>query len=267
VRSTQGTEYVVVGSTRHAVTDVLVPVVMGVQDVPVPTAPDDWLDQLTPGTDLAPPRPADSGDVGPVVGGQPRLVGDVVSYTAEGGREQRFVVLADGLAALSDFDSALTRAAATPVAPLDADALARAPRSATSLTDGTPDLLHARPLDPDRSLCLAQSADPGRPAAVRTEVVSAPADQAVTSGVRVAPGAGALVAAVPLPADGSDPDLYLLADTGRRHRLADDATAEALGLHDVAPQPLPEALLQTIPLGAELSRSAAGAPEDGSGTR
>jgi len=237
-----------------------------------------WLNALPAGPDLAPPNVAGRGTNGPGVDGKPTVVGQVfkVNGLVGGDESQFFVVRSEGLAPLSQVGAALLladpkTAAAYPggpveARPLNASALAGAPRSAAASVDRQ---LPARPPK------LADVGDRDAPCVRLTMKSDGPlvqlglgaTDQAGSAGngsgkgmladrVTVEPGAGLLVRDQPAPGV-TDGTLFLVVDIGARFPLSKKDVADKLGYRGVEPVPVPGPLLGLLPAGPPLDADAA----------
>ncbi|MBF6507430.1 type VII secretion protein EccB [Nocardia farcinica] len=260
VRSDDGTQYVLWGGAKHRVGSPVVTTALGMAGVEPATAPRVWLNALPDGPELA---PADiGGGPGPTVGGQPRRAGELFEYRAANGAVELFVLRSDGLAPVNRTEFALLSAVAGTPEPtrLDAAAVAAAPRSADrSLTNRLPDLGGARQQDlGSGALCLRQTP---AGAQVRSEVVVA-APRAGDGAVRMAPGAGVVVGAVPVPAGQRVPDRYLITG-GTKYLMPDDRSIQALGYGSAPVRPVAAELLDALPSGPVLSRASIGVTEKG----
>ncbi|GAA0504188.1 type VII secretion protein EccB [Saccharopolyspora subtropica] len=257
VESPTATQYVVWGGAKHRVAHPVVTAALGMAGEQPIRAPQQWLDALPDGPELAPAVINGAGSNGPVVGGQARQVGQLFEYHAANGDVELFVLRRDGLAPVSRTEFTLLDAMAGSPDPvrIDAAAVAAAPRSADrSLTRRLPDLSQARRLDrAAESLCLRQTPVGAQ---VRSEVVLAP--QSPQGGVvRMPPGTGVVAAAVPVPAGRRTPDRYLITG-GTKYLIPDDDSIRALGYGSVPVRPISTELLAALPSGPDLSRAAMG---------
>jgi hypothetical protein len=93
---------------------------------------------------------------------------------------------------------------------------------------------------------------PGQIAAVQNPAVTTGRDVVRTASQVILPGGrGPLVAEQPAPGVTTTGTVYLITDQGIKFALADSAQT-ALGYGDVAPMPVPAALLALVPTGPAL---------------
>jgi type VII secretion protein EccB len=251
---------------------------------------DAWLEAVPEGPPLASLQVPGIGGAPATavsVAGAAREVGDVLQVGgAGGGAASYYLVMADGLAPITDVQERLLAAdpavatalrhAEVPVTVTAAD-VAALPRAAEHPAD-VPGLPASPPLltDPaggNLQVCATLAADQAATAAMAVTttpqtalVLSAdPAPRTDPDGhpladtVSVAPGGGALVRELPNPAAATG-TLYLVDDLGRRYPLADTAAVSDLGLGTVTATPVPPGLLRLVPAGPTLSEAAAGNP-------
>ena len=234
-----------------------------------------FLNAIPAGPDLAPPPIDDRDAQGPPVAGAPAPVGTVYRMASASGTDQYFVLLSDGLATVSELTAELLVGAQDGVSP---EALSPSDYDSARLSkqdlevDGQP-TSQPHLIDSDTAvdaLCVAQGrhgstgirwyqSAPGEltgratAAAGGTGEVGGPTADAVL----VPGGGGALVrptAAPGVPAGTT----YVVTDQGMRYAVPDDDALAALGYADVTPVRLSEDLLDLIPAGPVLDRTAAG---------
>lgn len=238
---------------------------LGLATVQRAAAPDPWLAVLPTGPAIQPPAVADMGTQGPAVGGVPYPVGQLFQQNVPNGVHQRFVLLHDGLAPLSATGLALLAAApgaATPVT-LTSSVVAATPLSTnTSLLHSVPDVLDATAVDAgSSSLCVRQQVTDQHVSSVIVLAGVPATPPGVPAAVAAPPGSGMVVTPV---SEASKPvHEFLITDQGLKFPLADSDSIEALGLADVRPVPMPDALIAAIPAGPLLSRAAAATPPEG----
>ncbi|ALG12012.1 type VII secretion protein EccB [Kibdelosporangium phytohabitans] len=264
VKSAAGTQYVIWNGTKFKVDDPVVTVALGMATArPVP-APQSWLDALANGPGLAPAAVDRAGSAGGSVGGQPRKIGQLFEHQAANGDAEWFVLRPDGLAPLSRTEFALLSAAGTSPEPvrIDTAAIASAQRSGDqSLLKRLPDLSGSRWFDHSRNtLCLRQTAVGAQ---VESQIAIAPGGVVAGNSVRVRPGTGVIVGALPIPAGRKVPDRYLITDEGRKYLMPDDDSIKALGFAGAPVRPMAGDMLAAVPSGPVLSQAAAAASEKG----
>ncbi len=245
--------------------------------VPVPVAAA-FVNAVDQGPDLVPP--VIPGTVGVLSRAVPhRRVGTVVVVATQGGARQYAVVLANGLAPISQVQADLLLSDPDEVAKLGqgrADAMSQGdfslapaaslPGAAGGLPESTPQL--ARPSTEDGGVCVRFGATRG-PAGVAVDVPLADAADAVrTRGggyadrVLVPPGAGAVVAAVASP-DAPTGSVCVVTDQGIRYPLSTVDVLAALGYGAVRPVPVPANLVALLPAGPVLDPAIARTPVAG----
>ncbi len=236
-----------------------------------------WLNALPRGPDLGFPDVPDRGAEGPLLDGRPTRVGQVFGVHSVG-RAQYFVMLADGLAPVTQGAAALLQAdpqskqaypgGTVSELPIGADVATNAPRSRAGLDlRGYPD----RPLNPvggtgQDVLCTSVTGTTGNPTqSVRAvaelpDIARSPDGPAVPGAlppadlVYLPPGSGAIARA------GASRTLFLVTGNGTKFPIADDAALAALGYAGVRVSALPADLLSLLPTGPTLSRQGAGRP-------
>jgi type VII secretion protein EccB len=234
------------------------------------------VDAVPAGPDLAPPQiPGRGGSSGAL----PEKIGTVLVAQAQGGSRQYGVVLAAGLAPISQVqaDLLLSDPDAAAVLPqrgaheVSQAQFAQAPVAALdgvgdALPHATPQLAH--PGSGTAAVC-AQQADAGAVAlTVDAEMTaamhSAPAPSASAAArpadrIVVPAGHGALVEAVASPS-ATTGALSLVTDVARRYPLPTPDVAELLGYPSVTPVRVPAALVALLPAGPALDPQAAHQP-------
>jgi type VII secretion protein EccB len=243
---------------------------VGARTSPLPL-PGPLLDLLPEGPPIAVP---DVGRTGSAVPGLPSalVTSDVVRVGA-GGTGQSFVVLADGLAPVSELTAALLVAAGAAEVPVDPAGVSTAPRSRVRAVGdpGWPEVV-PQPVGPQRDQPLCLSTTPGAPAGdapwtVRMSLPGAvlgPGEQPVyTRGpvpgvvdrVTVPRGAGALVRAT--TASGGDGALTLVTDSGLRFAVPTPDAAVRLRYDPAAAPAVPAPFVALLPAGPALDPEAA----------
>jgi type VII secretion protein EccB len=230
--------------------------------------PAEVLDTLPEGPPIAVPA---IGNPGRPAAGVPNalVTSDIVRVEAGGSVRQSFVVLADGLAPVSELTASLLVAAGAVEVPVDpAIASAAAQSRVRSVGDpGWPDVV-PQPVGPQRDQPLCVSTTPGEPAGdapwtVRMSlpgVVLAPGEQAVfaragdvpgvVDQVVVPRGAGALVRAT--TASGGDGALTLVTDSGLRFAIPTPDAATRLRYDPAAAPAVPAPFVALLPAGPAL---------------
>ena len=254
-RDPEGAEYIVWRGVKQRVVDRDAAAALGLgaaQDLPSV-----WLDVIPDRPSLGHADLTGLGGPGPVVAGVPADIGQV--FVQEIGSERRlYVLMDDGLAPLTETEAALLdgRADAAPPRPVTAAQVAAAPRSSNlTLMSRLPDMLAAKPIDPSSMLCVRGSAKgtDGTAEMVLLPVVPDPGERVH---IDLPPGGGILAGEVPVPAGQRSPDRYLITEQGRKYRIADDASAAALGYGNVTPVAVDSRVLSVIPTGPVLSTAA-----------
>ncbi|MFB0619637.1 type VII secretion protein EccB [Streptomyces sp. AGS-58] len=260
LRATDGTEYLLWNGVRYRLGDrsTLIALQLDSQD-PLP-APDGWLAALPAGPTVNAAGLPGRGKQGPRVGDRPARVGDVFTSAADGkGATQFYVLRTDGLAPLTRTEFQLlatSEGAAEPREVTPRDIAAVGGSADRSLLHRLPDFLAGPVLRPGGSaLCLRQRVTGGT--RVRTAVTLEERPAATAPPVDVPVGHGLLVQALPLPPRGVTPQLYLVTELGVKYPLADQDTLSALGFGGGQARTVPRAVLDLLPTGPALSRTAA----------
>ncbi|PRX69567.1 type VII secretion protein EccB [Nonomuraea fuscirosea] len=238
-----------------------------------------WLNALPEGPDLA--APAIPGRGRPVTGpgGKAAAVGQVfLAGAVAGGEDRWYVLLADGLARITQGQAALllsdpdSRSAygggAVEEIRVDAATANAAPRSRTALpADGLPAVLpRMTAYDPARPICVVYAETGAGSTRVRvttgatlpaahgdaTDLVRLPAGRAVLAGVL--PGDGQLKAVR---------SFYLVTPEGRRYAVPGADVLTRLGYTAAQAAPVPLNVLQLIPEGPVLDPARAARPAIG----
>ena len=248
-----------------------------------------WISALPAGNDLVAPDVPGRGQKGPVVGGRPTVVGQVLkaNTVASGtGDSQYYLVRPDGLSPLTATGAALllaspeTRKAypgatveALPVAP---EAITSAPQARSSSVNPQLPASAPKPADVNGGQvpCLQLAMDAGNGVSVQVAVGSQPpaagsagpatpqglaaavGDPRLANQVMVEPGTGLLIRDQPAPGV-TDGTLHLLVDCGMQYPLPSGEVAKTLGYDKVDPTPVPGAVLALLPAGQPLDPVAA----------
>jgi hypothetical protein len=220
------------------------------------------LNAIPPGADIAAPAIASAGGPSTVAG---HRVGEVFVVHTQGGARQYGVVLADGVAEMTQVQADLLLARpGSPVRPglveLAPSEYAKAAHAASFVPagDGAPPATTPVLAHPAGGVC-ASFVDASVPAVGVTGPATRGAHEIRTSGgvdwVAVAPGRGAIVEAV-ASASAPSGSLALVTDAGVRHALTPDVLP-MLGYAAVRPLRLPAALVALLPAGPALDPAAA----------
>jgi type VII secretion protein EccB len=233
-RLPSGERFLVTQGRRYRLVDDRAVIALGYASVESTPVAAGWLNTLSAGKDLRMTTVPGAGSAGPVIGGRPTRVGQVLVSG-----DEYFLVRADGLAVITETEARLTSTVAP--TPVPAEAI---PGVAARGDGGYP---NRRP----------------EPVPVsRAESVCATGEKIVlgaglpAAGVIVAGGAGALVTEEP------GGTVYLVSDTGFRHPIPGDDAMKSLGFGGVRPRPLAAALLALVPVGPALDPAAAAKPLD-----
>lgn len=283
VATAEGSPYLVVDGTRHDVTASAARA-LGFETADALTVGAAWLNAVPAGNPMAAPDVTGIGAPGETVAGEATRVGQVFEAENVGTSVRYFVMLADGLAPVSQTEAALLLvddavAAAyegeTPE-PIELSAADGndAPRSDEEVSDASLPPVPPAPLDlsaDDAATLCASFDDNGESVSISSggtvpvgmapqQVAGAPAaaaDQA--DDVVVPPGGGALMALLPGPGQATT-TTFLVTDTGYRYPVADGDALTALGYGASTPMAVPPNLLQLIPVGPTLGGDAARTP-------
>ena len=254
-------DYLIWRGRKHLIGDRSIPVALGATNAVSIPAPAAWLDTVPSGDDLDVPAIPGADGATVAVDGREAPVGSLFTQATTSGGEQLFVLRQDGLAPISQTMLQVLQAAhgTQPIA-LDAAAVAATPRSGDrSLSTSFADLSGSAWQD-GAGLVLCQRQTPtGKDTIDSRIVLTAPALAGLAengkASVRLRPGTGMVVYAVPR-ASTTTTDPYLIAEQGRRYHLTDKDATKALGLVDGYQIPFPRSLLEALPSGPALSRSA-----------
>ena len=267
VRSLDGQGYLVWHGHRLTLTDQRVAAALGYQARSPTIVADAWLSAVPAGPDLRFPDVRDQGAPGPTVGALATRVGQVLVVRSPGVADTYYLVVDDGLSALTALGAALvvgdpaSRAAYPGQVPavieVSAADVAASTRSAQSsiiagyptttprLVDGTGVALCARFDDPSNvespvTVSLAPaSLVPSTVASVRGT-----GDVATADVIRVPVDHGVVAQAEAVT--------YLITDLGIKYPLATDQLLPTLGLSGTTPTSIASTLLSLIPTGPVL---------------
>ncbi|CAM5491591.1 type VII secretion protein EccB [Streptomyces fumanus] len=255
-----------------------------------------FLDAVPAGADLAPPSVTGLGGAGPDLDGTATRTGQVFVTRAPGSAQQYYLLLRSGLVPVTTTQAALALAAPATrekayggkvpqalalssgapdqaLSPRDAGGeAAAAEREGAALPRTPPGPLS---LADDTDLCVRLAPRGERGTAVSLETVAATEVAAGASAPGEATAAPCLaVDAIAVPVSGGGlvralsstgtvlgDTTYVVADTGRKYRVASEEAATALGYDLADARKLPAALLDMLPTGPDLSPEAATAGE------
>ncbi|MFI0444794.1 type VII secretion protein EccB [Actinomadura sp. 6N118] len=278
VQTRNGQKHLLWKGRRYRFATAAGPLSLGYRDTVAFRVADQWINILPAGSDLAPPAVPGRGRPGPVLGGRATRLGQVFVTENPGTAKQYFVLLADGLHQVSETvadlllgDPVSTAAygggpvRAVPLAPAAAaGSLANAPLAGADLP-GVPPAVRQQGGN-DRPVCASGKAGSPRGATVQIVVPAsgAPAggvpvtdaDPRTAASVLVRSGTGALVQSLPAPGNRTG-TRYLITDVGVKFPVPSDDDLGALGYAGVAPVPVPPAVLELLPSGPPLNRTAA----------
>lgn len=245
------------------------------------------LSALPAGPNLTPKTVPGLGDVGPVLDGRATRIGQLFRVAVPGGTSETYQLQRDGLSHLTATQAALAlgdprvRDAAydgrsPEITELGSDVLKGrlAPADTTvdvaGLPPSPPDVV---PLPAGQQACVqivpASSGEKGTSLSIGVAdepdlgPVTQPSRENLAEAclpvgrVTVPPGRGVLVKALSAAGGNLGTTLYLVTDTGVKHRVVSLDAAEALGYGAAAPTALPSLLLSMLPSGPDLSSTAA----------
>ncbi|WKU05348.1 type VII secretion protein EccB [Micromonospora sp. HUAS LYJ1] len=258
-------DYLIWRGHRHRISDKRIPVALGATNAVAVTAPPRWLTMVPAGDDLEVPSLPGDGRTIVTIDGRRATVGALFTQAAAQGREQLFVLRADGLAPINRTMFQIVQATSgTRAVTLSAAAVAAAPRSADrTLWEPFAELSTSTPAGlPGSVLCQRQSPTPDGGIDVRVVLTSREfAAGAPGGGAALRPGAGMVVQPVPRTR-GAAADLVLIGGRGERFGLPDADANRALGLTAAPVVPFPRDLLLDLPSGPALTRAAVVAESD-----
>jgi type VII secretion protein EccB len=279
---TDGAQYLLWHGQRLAIASSSVATSLGLQNagsVQVGTA---FLDAVPPGSPLrAPTVPQVGTPSSTVVAGSHPIVGQLLHITDN---NQSFVVLADGVAALDDVQTALLRTlpigpGGQPLAPLNTteNIALGLPQSHTDwanlaaqfsgLPATTPVL--ADPAAQNGGVCAVYRNGTTQPAfavppsrlptfTVSTVTESVQSRQGVADSVTLGPGSAAVA-----KVSGASPTVFVIAEPGKKFAVTSADVLSGFGYGAVTPASLPVQLLPLIPTGPALDPTAARRPVRG----
>ncbi|OZM72135.1 type VII secretion protein EccB [Amycolatopsis antarctica] len=249
-----GERYLVADGRRHAVTDRSAETALGMDAVPPVPVSEVWLDTVPLAAPVAPYRPPQEGAAALPVAGSDTSVGEL--FRVDGGGARYYLMLSDGLAALSPTDFALSSAEDDNVRTVTASEVAEVKRSETSLVGRMPDLRDMRYLRPDGAALCATAVPFGAPALSLVDPRVLRPGTLDSVAVALQPGGGMLA----VPASVADQEQastqVLITEPGVRYSLAGDREAVALGYGSATPRVVPNVVLDALPAGVRLSIAA-----------
>jgi len=261
-------KYRVPGADQRVVHDALV-----VTDAQVAPAAAALLNSLPSGADLGRVR-VPGGGPSPIAG---FAIGDVAAVPTPGVGVQNYVVLADGLAPITQLQANLLASDRAKTREQTPTWFAVQPRSRANVsTAGTPAALPeqppalVRPPDEQRAACALHAdasglpeilVDAARPATTQAAVTGSQSAAAtvLADRVLVAPGRGAVVEALASP-EAAGGTLCLVTDLGLAYPVPGREVLNMLGYGGVKPIRLPSAVVALLPQGLALDPDAARAP-------
>jgi type VII secretion protein EccB len=288
VQTADGETYLAFQNRRLRFLEEAAVTALGYGSVPPITVGQAWVNALPAGKDLRAPDVPNRGQPGPPVGGRATRVGQVFVTTGASGRDDFFLLLADGLSPTSETDASLIlgdplTAVAYPGQPVQAIALdtgqvASGPRSGTqSVTAGFPAsppqavqagtgaanapcvrLTYRTDSGPEERVAFAAAPEGVQPGGAGGADPRA-ADKAV-----IPPGGGLIARDLPAPGVGTG-TLFLITDLGVKFPIPSDDVAERLGYGGVAPLLVPSAQLALLPTGPVLDPDAAAVAQPAGG--
>lgn len=277
VHTVDGQNYLIWQGRRHRMMSTAAVALGYTATAPILATPA-WLNPIPPGRDLITPAVNDRGQPGPLIGGRPTRIGQVVEVRSPMNETtEQFLVRADGLVRLSRTAAALVLAdpavgqaypdrpvGAVPVRP---DELAAAPVvTSTEYVDGYPPD-PPQPLTGGGGLPCVGFESSGTNLVVRLYRVSAaavasalPVPRAATATgtvdrIMIAPGTGVL-ARNPYAPGAVGGAMFLISEYGVKYPLPPTG-AQALGYGGVPPVEVPGELLELLPTGPVLEPAAA----------
>lgn len=257
-----GKDYLIWRGQKHLIGDPSIPVALGATNAVSIPAPVSWLDMVPSGADLDVPAIPGSGSATVAVDGHEAKVGALFTQATTTGGQQLFVLRKEGLAPVNQTMLQVLQAAhgTQPVA-LDAAAVAATPRSRDRSLSTPFAELSASAWQDGAGLVLCQRQTPAGKDTIDSRVVltaqsQAGLDENGKATVRLRSGTGMVVYPVPRTSSTVATDPYLIAEQGLRYHLTDKDAAKALGLDDGYQVPFPRTLLEALPSGPALSRTA-----------
>ncbi|MCK8678155.1 MULTISPECIES: type VII secretion protein EccB [Streptomyces] len=243
-----------------------------------------FLNALPEGPALAAPEVPGRGEKGPSLAGAETRIGQVFRITVPGSPARYYLLRRDGLAPLTATGAALVlgdpetrRTAYAGQAPAAAELGATALEGRTAPapdTDPAADLPESPPravAPPDGWTPCARIGSAGGGTRVSVALApigglgpaAQPAPEGLTPActrvdrITVRPGGGALVRALGAGGGALGSTVYLVTESGTKHRVADQESLAALGYGTGQARGLPSPLLAMLPTGPDLSTTAA----------
>jgi type VII secretion protein EccB len=273
----QGSTYLLWQGHRLRIDASWIPDALGLGSAQVTQVSPVWLNAVPAGPDLRPLSVGGLGGAGPVVGGQPTRVGQVLAVLNVGSHDSFYLAGTGGVSSITSTQAALELtdpataaayhgAAVSPIQVTPA-AIAAAPASHMDLPDGAgapaaPPAAQAQApgqapcvyytggtATPQPRLVFATPPEGSPPGAAALEVTLTPE---VADRIAVAPGGGALVRAQPAPGVNGQ-SLFLVTSTGVKYLVPSSSAATALGYPASSAETLPAPLLGLLPAGPALN--------------
>lgn len=278
-RAATGTYYLLFDGKRAQVnlTDPAVSNAFGLADVEPRRVSTSLLNAIPESGPLVPPDIEDAGDPAPFTGVSGQDIGDVVQVNLGGGREEYYLILAEGKQRVTRGVFDLVRfdrsdPTVPVVSPADISSVPDAPRpnriDFTGYPEQVPEIV---PVADSRVACLTWTArggdEPATAIAISDEialdedmrpvdVLTSVAGEVIVDEVFLPPSRGALVRGVVPGQDPGSGTIFLITDQGYRYGVPSLEVAKAIGLGG-ATRPAPEAILGLLPIGPSLDPQAA----------
>lgn len=235
------------------------------------------LNAIPESAPLVPPQIVAAGAPAPFRGGSGQDIGDVVQVNLAGGREEYYLILAEGKQPVSRGVADLIRFDRSDpeiplVSPEDMTSVPDAPRANQMDFTGYPEQVpEIVPIRESRVACLTWAArgedEPTTGIMISDDIAlgdgmepvpvfaSDPGED-IADRVFVPPSQGALVRGVVPGQDPNSGAIFLITDLGFRYGVPSIEVAKALGLGETT-QPAPEPILDLLPIGPPLDPQAA----------
>ncbi|MDT0304703.1 type VII secretion protein EccB [Streptomonospora wellingtoniae] len=258
---------------------------LGYGTAPTTGVPEEFLEAVPAGPDLAAPSVAGAGTQGPSIAGAPTRVGQVFAVAApEGGDDQHYLLTGDGLEPLTQTEALLVLADSDITAeayPGGDPGAVRIPAGEVNpnLSSGAGSQAEQRdaPAEPPRVValdgqvpCLVSSGGGELSTAVfATGSVTAwevPRANGIAAGcptpdlIGIPTGAGGIASAQPIGGTANASSAYVVTDTPAKYRVSDEEALGSLGYQASDAAQIPTSLLRLLPTGPVLSPKKAAVP-------